>query len=536
MVKIKDFKQGVIELNALLFSFDEGAITEKKRILSLLSNKTINVKSVIAYHESLLFICAYPEDEEIYRMALDEFHRIAKFIKSLSHTNKQQLNDSGLPYTMMVTRFSCDALTEMIQNYGCKIEIDSFEQEGSSLNSLLNLTLPSVLKLETTAGFDNLELLNHLGIQPKNRLSFLLAEFNKLEATPLVKDHLWESLKIYLNISNASKNFSRSFNSIKVDVYYQNELLKKFDANSLFNKKLPTPLKLNETTKLELAGVIKKSMLLNMRETDTSTFMHVNSLELYHLERGISIALYGLNANRQLPFQSYIGYTAFKNGYPLAYGGSWIFGETAMFGLNILEAFRGGESGYIMCQLLRTYIQRFQLKYVEVENHQFGKDNPDGIKSGAFWFYYRFGFRPIDLGLKKLADKEFEKILKDKAYRTSENTLIQLCESNLALNFGVAIPIKKELILNQIMEMISTEFKGNNIEAIEQSKIELHEKLKLKLDANDMVVFEEMALWVKAFHIVKKSKLRLVNEIISSKAADAYRYNELIKKFVSSLD
>ncbi|MBK9983286.1 MAG: hypothetical protein IPP15_12935 [Saprospiraceae bacterium] len=57
--------------------------------------------------------------------------------------------------------------------------------------------------------------------------------------------------------------------------------------------------------------------------------------------------------------------------------------------------FRNGESAFILAQLLRVYKHVFKLSYFEVEPYQFGLDNPEGIASGAFWFYYRFGFRPL---------------------------------------------------------------------------------------------------------------------------------------------
>ena len=55
---------------------------------------------------------------------------------------------------------------------------------------------------------------------------------------------------------------------------------------------------------------------------------------------------------------------------PVAYGGSWIMGERAAFGMNIFEPFRGGESGFMMCQVLRTYRQTFGVRYFEVHAHQ----------------------------------------------------------------------------------------------------------------------------------------------------------------------
>ena len=301
------------------------------------------------------------------------------------------------------------------------------------------------------------------------------------------------------------------------------------------NAELPVPAKLSVSDRIEVIAVIRKSLLLTMRETDTATYMDESSLLLFHLERGVSIALYGLMPNRQLAYQSYIGYTAFKNGFPVAYGGSWVFGHSAMFGLNILETFRGGESGFIMCQLLRTYIQYFKLNYIEVENYQFGKDNPDGIKSGAFWFYYRYGFRPIDKTLSKLTEKEFDKIKKVKNYRSSEKTLVALSESNIAINFNKELPVKKEVIFARVLKMIAKDFAGNNLEAAKIAIEEFKNKLQIKTTFIDheYKVLQEVALWAKAFEINDKERLKLLFKMIKIKGNDAIAYNELFKSFTS---
>lgn len=93
--------------------------------------------------------------------------------------------------------------------------------------------------------------------------------------------------------------------------------------------------------------------------------MDERSFSLYELERGVTVAIYGMIPERQLPLESYVGFTLFKNGLPAAYGGAWIFGEYANFGINIFESFRGGESGYMMCQLLRVYKQVFNISFLK---------------------------------------------------------------------------------------------------------------------------------------------------------------------------
>jgi hypothetical protein len=82
-----------------------------------------------------------------------------------------------------------------------------------------------------------------------------------------------------------------------------------------------------------------------------------NDITLFHLDKGISIALFGSSNNKRYSLESYIGYLVLKNNIPASYGGGWIFGERSQFGINILESFRGGESGLIICELLRVYHQ-----------------------------------------------------------------------------------------------------------------------------------------------------------------------------------
>jgi hypothetical protein len=44
---------------------------------------------------------------------------------------------------------------------------------------------------------------------------------------------------------------------------------------------------------IELAMVIRYDLALLQRETDPATHMDIPTLRLYHLERGISVAVYG---------------------------------------------------------------------------------------------------------------------------------------------------------------------------------------------------------------------------------------------------
>lgn len=530
------FGKLVSDLGKIANQFDSQTTDIKMQLLKKISSaKFTNTNTFLAYHDILLFILAHPENRAIESAASDEMARLTKHLKNPSNSKNALFVDSGLPFTEMTTRYSHDLMRDMVRN-GWKISIDSYDEAGTALNELLKITLPSIIREETTADLNNDEILDQLKINSKDRFNFLLNEFSKLDSSPYLKDHLWQSMQIFLNIdfhkAEQSKSYNRFLNS---KIFYQNDLLKKFDHTALLNSKLPAPSKLSEDKRDELIAVIRNSMIQTLRETDTSTYMDENSLRLLELERGISVVIYGMKPNRQLPIQSYIGYTLFKNGFPAAYGGSWIFGHNAKFGLNVFEAFRGGESGYILCQLLRVYKQTFGLNYIEIDAYQFGKDNMDGIRSGAYWFYYRYGFRSLDKKLDKIASKEYSLIKSKPGYRTNEKTLIALAESNIALNPEGTKAFEIDKISGKVLALIQKKFKGDTRLAVEICVSDFCQRTNLTNDLNpdQLVVLEEVALFAAAYQLDKKSELEILKKMVFTKAGSPYEYNKLVTALLS---
>lgn len=140
-------------------------------------------------------------------------------------------------------------------------------------------------------------------------------------------------------------------------MFLQPDLLRKFDPMAVMNERLPTPRRMTDDQRADAIQVLKNTMALTRRETDPATYLDPTTLRVYDLARGLTCAIFGMTPDRQLPLESHVSLTLFKSGFPVAYGGSWIMGERAAFGMNIFEPFRGGESGLMMCQVLRTYRQ-----------------------------------------------------------------------------------------------------------------------------------------------------------------------------------
>jgi hypothetical protein len=529
-------------LKQIAANMDKEATLLKKDLLQTLCSMALPPgKYLPVYHDTLLFLCAYPANNTLRRLAENELSRIALHLKKNYHTIKKSLpENSGLPFTKTITSFSPDFLGWSLQQKDFTLHFDSFYNPKLTLNEVLNITLPSLLKAETTAGLAPEDLLEVLGLKPRQYLEFVHGQLEALKTHPQAKDLLSDGLNLFVQVVPKGKQFSRSYNRIRHQpVYYHQDMLKRFEHIQLINEPLPhEPVPhediMGKNRKEQLVKVIKYAMSLTEREIDPATYLQEDSMRFIILERGLTMAIYGMYPERQLPLETYMGFTIFKNGLPVSYGGMWVFGNRAKVGFNVFEPYRGGESGYLLCQLMRVYKQLFNISYFEVEPFQFGADNDDAIASGAFWFYYRFGFRPVDAEIFEQAELEQQKIKSRKNYRSSAKTLVGFTGCNIALNLGKSIPADVIQISTQVLNCIKKDWKNNYQLARKQAVESFCKRVQLNksnLSAIEIKIMEDLALWAMAMQITNKQKLQLMKQMVFTSTSDIYAYQLLLRNF-----
>lgn len=533
----KNFSKPFNALVKISGHYDAASNEAKIKLLAELSKSALpDGKQLLPYHDLLLFFCAYPADKKILNLAEKELQRIAALGKKLQNTKNAFPENEGLPFTTTITRFSPEFLYWLLQHKDLSVGFDSFYNPTLSLNDILNITLPAALKAETTASLSNEDLLEVLGIEPNQYAAFLLGQLDTLNDSPLLKELFMERMDLYVKLLPKNKLFSRAFNRLPVkNVFYHAEIVKSFDHQQLINKALPEILKPDETERKSYDKIIKNAMALTVREIDPATFLKEESMCIFNLERGLTIAVYAMEGLHQLPLETYFGFTFLKNGVPVSYGGIWAFGRMAKLGLNIFEPFRGGESGYILTQLIRVCKQFLGATYFEVEPYQFGLENPDGIKSGAFWFYYKFGFKPVDKTLNLLAEKEQQKIKKNPKYRSSEKTLIEFTGSNVGLHLEEDLPMNVLELKTNILAALKKDWQNNYAAARLQAIISFCKNVKInftELDGLQKNIVEEIALWAMASSITKPQKLKLMRQMVFAKTKDDYAYQQLLLKIL----
>jgi len=386
-------------------------------------------KGLQSWYDVLLFLSAYPDNRSVYEAASHGLRHLESYINS--HQNIQtRLFNSGLTSTKLSAAFSFEIVKWLRKRFPKDITLASFESDDAQIQSILSVVMPKVeSEIMQDGNADWRSWLKATSVKREDTLDKLISIFDQTDIRPEVKDELWGAIGINIEV-----NFSAhtSLPQSLIDPYYHRSLIKKRPGTSSSETNM-TRVDITDAEAEQIIDCGRMILVRHLREIDPITFTAAPFVSFYHLPRGLSIALMGMVPERRHPIDSYMGYVVFKNGVPVAYAGSWILFDSGRIGLNIFPAYRGGESQYIFQQVLHAHKKAYRLNRFSVDPYQIGKDNSDGIKSGAFWTYYHAGFRPIRIKQKQLAEQEAAKIKSSKGYRSPGDVLKILADSRMEI-------------------------------------------------------------------------------------------------------
>jgi hypothetical protein len=487
-----------------------------------------NVKALLAFHDALLLLEAYPSSLEVYDRAnnlLRNFEVLTKRFLRKNRSAAEKLVNSGLRGTEAHGSFTFPLLKALCEYAPDAVFLHSFDEEGKPPGEVLRFFLPKSEAEAAEAGHSGNELMNELYGQ-QNHLTALVKTMSRGTLPASLRDSLFAELKVYAGIRfNGSIADRSAARGPLTEVFTHGQILKKAEPLEVIRRALPAPLNLSLEQEKKLVLDCMCMLASLNRETDPVSVCDKRGVTFFQLERGVSIALFSMQAEYRLPLDSYIGYVLFKNGVPHAYGGSWLFGNRALFGINIFEPFRGGESALAILQLIRVYSAYYGIDAFSVEPYQFGKDNPEGIASGAYWFYYKMGFRSDDQRLAALAEKEFAKMQKSKSYRSSAATLKKFTESNITWNPNAAeLNPDAASVSRATTEFIRTQYNGDREKCI----VSLLKEHGLK---RGKIADEYVAAFLRFGDT--EERIRQLEALTAQKQADERHYNAALQALFS---
>lgn len=393
------------------------------------------------YHEELLFLAAYPDDRAVWglcqrglRQVVAECRRLVK----ASRKADRRLENSGIAGTRVQCQFSLDLLAWLAERYPRDVE---FDWKDGSLGEGFDEVLPMLASRVEGDGL----MADHLTTrewvrQAKGRfrgsdLAWIVSRFRKVGVGSPLLDRVFESLElaaVWRVAAKASRTLSRLPGSTAF--FHADGIRKLGEIREEVLRPVSREERVSAAEARGLMAVVRSALAVRQRETDAATYTQLAEVRRWRLDRWFEVVMYGMVPERRLPIESFYGFLLAKNGIPLGYGGGWVFFDRCEIGVNIFDSFRGGESAYGFAQVMRVYRHVFQARRFTVDPYQFGEGNPEAIKSGAFWFYYRLGFRPLEKKLAALASEEWSRISENRAYRSSATVLRHLARAHIAVD------------------------------------------------------------------------------------------------------
>ncbi|MCC6673326.1 MAG: hypothetical protein IT458_19865 [Planctomycetes bacterium] len=177
---------------------------------------------------------------------------------------------------------------------------------------------------------------------------------------------------------------------------------------------------------------------LAVRALEIYPLIHASAaaVRVHALERGIQIAVVGVEPQWRTPLESLWFFLVLKNGAPIAYGPAGIFCGVCEMGINVFPEFRGAEIRLVDALLMRVLHQAYGARHFHLVPYAMGRDNPDAIRSGAFWFYRKLGFVPTNPGVEALARAEEARMAEQPGHRSDRRMLHRLSDTAAMLDLS----------------------------------------------------------------------------------------------------
>ena len=422
-------------------------------------------RSLIRFHEALLFLRAFPQGPAVVRVTervLNSFHKKVETLRKAGADmdDFDTFEVSGIAGTQMEDTLSFDVASWLIKRIRNKVEI---AWENYDPGRELGTTGPRFIPLLEDDAYVEADtpwrrwLEAAAGKKPVP--AWLISRFEQLPLPPQQKGELYESLRVPLRWSLENSVISRTRNWKPVrSIFYHTQALISRSQVSLaaeLARRPPQLTKLSRKQGEQVMDMIREVMLVRYRELYGTTLGDAASvvradLGTQEAGRGVTIHLWNLPPDRRLPLRAYVAGLTLKNGVPINYIEAIGLCEWMEVGFNTFYTFRGGEAGWIYAQVLRCLCHRMGTTCVSVYPYQLGHDNEEAIESGAFWFYRKLGFRPGRSDLQKLAEREEQKIaaatkLGKAKYRTPAHTLKRLAAGHVFYEIPGSELLRKEV-------------------------------------------------------------------------------------------
>ena len=422
-------------LEAARGTYGNGAGVAKLQLLRELQRRQLRTaKAVLRLHETLCFLRAYPDDAAV----LGQVERLlATFVRRGDLRRfRSALADTGIAGTQIHYRLFWPMARWVTRRWPEQLHLDW--RENGQAEQILEV-LPLLLPYSEAAGFEELDLsprdwLERLRGPAETDATFLVRRIEALPGDDFQREALHDRLDLWYLLEPSLETPSRT--RAKYDsapLVYQTQPLDR-SRPDLRQEVHRRPRAVHAVTRREgqrLLDLAREAMLTRSRDLDVFAYGDPDDVRLVDFGHGLQFVTIGFLPERRPLLHAIYGFLTLQNGVPIGYVLASALFRHAEVAYNTFETYRGGEAAQVFGRVFAMTRYLFDAESFSIDPYQLGYGNKEGLASGAWWFYYKLGFRPHDREVRRVLRGELATMRGNPRHRSSIATLKKLAAEHV---------------------------------------------------------------------------------------------------------
>ncbi len=389
---------------------------EKLALLRVLDRTRLgNARLVGRLHEMLCFLRAYPDDARTLAHAKRMLSGFARRADLRRH--RDELESSGLAGTAIRYPFFWPTARWLARRWPRHLTLDRLDKPADrGIGKVFGVR----------SGFDALDR-----IRPRHLTDavYFIRLVDAMPGDAFAREAFYDKLEPVLELRPGPGTPSRTLAWHRTGPsFWQRASLDRARPDVRAEIRRP-PRRVRMVSAQEGARLIdlgRAAMVTRSRDLDAFAYGDPREVRIVEDGEGLAFALNGLVPERRQAAVATYGALTLKNGVPIGYMDLGVAGGHVEIAFNTFPTFRGGETARVFARTLAMLRRVFRSETFGIDAYQLGRGNHEAIESGAWWFYYKLGFRPRAAAAKLLAHRELERWRADRSYRSSEAALGKL--------------------------------------------------------------------------------------------------------------
>jgi hypothetical protein len=431
-------------LEHLRLEFGGEAAARKLALLKHFARARLgNARAVKRLHEALCFIRAYPDNRKV--LALTRAMLAAFPDRADLRAHRAELADTGIAGTRIHYRFFAGQAHWLAENWPGHLHLDRDDEEADA--RLARALLPLLTHAEATAIYElkkpGYAALDHLRHPDENDAVFLLRRVAAMPGNGFTRENFVDTLDASFVLGPGPGTPSRTMAELPgAPIVFRREPLPRGRPDLRAETARPprSTRRITGTKARQAIDLARAAMVTRERSLEAFSFANARDVWLVDDGDGLAFAFMGIVPERRHALAAYYGGLTLRNGVPIGYHQVDFVGASAALSFNAFETFRGGEAAFTFARWLAALRHVFGATSFTVEPYQLGKDNDEGLESGAWWFYAKLGFLPRHERTLALAQAELARVKRNPRHRTSLATLRKLAERHVFLDLEAPRP------------------------------------------------------------------------------------------------